>query len=578
MNVFESVRANSFSSRRKTGPKCMLAAAVVVVLGIGLWPGFGDTTLSTADIRKHIRDRVEAARTCPVLLIEDELCHGSEVLPLFYARHRFSPVWSAESGLLPRVHAVLDAIRESKEEGLNPTDYHFDRIVELLQRYHELDHIEAPERSALLADMDFLLTDAFLVYGSHLLRGRVDPETVEAQWSVERRKADLVDILFHALENDRIRETLDSLAPEHPEYRNLRAALARYRKYAAGKGWPEVPDGPSLRKGDRTPRVALLKARLTAEELLDPSVTTMSPPEEFDPETERVLMEFQERHGLEVDGVLGPKTRRALNVSAGERVNQILVNMERWRWLPQEFERRHILVDIAEFRLRVMEEGLEHLNMKVVVGKPYWKTPVFRGTMTYLVLNPFWNVPYSIAVRELLPRLKENPDYLKEQSLEWVQGWGPEERILDPEQVIPSRELLARGTIRLRQKPGLQNSLGRIKFMFPNRFNVYLHDTPARQLFQHSARAFSHGCIRVENPLVLAEYLLAKHPKWNRTRILEVLETHSPLEVRLPDPVPVYILYWTARAGEDGRVQFREDVYQRDGVLKAALISAPPAA
>ena len=578
MNVFESVRANSFSSRRKTGTKCMLAAAVVVVFGIGLWPGFGDTTLSTADIRNHIRDRVEAARTCPVLLIDDQLCHGSEVLPLFYARHQFSPVWSEESGLLPRVHAVLEAIRESKEEGLNPTDYHFDRIVELLRRYHELDHLEAPERSVLLADMDFLLTDAFLVYGSHLLRGRVDPETVEAQWSVERRKADLVDILFHALENDRIRETLDSLAPGYPEYRNLRAALARYREYAARKDWPEVPEGPSLRKGDRDPRVALLKARLTAEELLDPSETTMYPPEEFDPETERILMEFQERHGLEVDGMLGPKTRRALNVSAGERVNQILVNMERWRWLPREFERRHILVDIAEFRLRVMEEGREHLSMKVVVGKPYWKTPVFRGTMTYLVLNPFWNVPYSIAVRELLPRLKENPDHLKEQSLEWVQGWGLEERVLDPEQVDPSRELLARGTIRLRQKPGLQNSLGRIKFMFPNRFNVYLHDTPARQLFQHSVRAFSHGCIRVEEPLVLAEYLLTKHPQWNRTRILEVLETHRPLEVRLPDPVPVYILYWTARAGEDGRVQFREDVYQRDGVLKAALISAPPAA
>ena len=481
------------------------------------------STFSTSEIGRQLKQRVDLARSCPIITLDGELCHASEVLPRFYRQREYSPAWSSGTGPLPQAETLIRALKEAGAEGLNPHDYHLARIQALLEKVGAPRRAESQSHAQSLADLDFLFTDAFLIYGSHLLRGRVDPESVEAQWYVERRERDLREVLEKALYENRIREALHLLAPTHAAYLRMRGALERYRKMAVSGGWPIVPGGPLLEKDDRSERVTLLRLRLAAEG--DLPKTETEDRQAFDVELDQAVRRFQQRHGLKVDGVVGPKTLAALNVSAGERVRQLLVNMERWRWLPQELGPRYILVDIANFRLKVMEEGRSVFETRVVVGKPFWSTPVFNGTMTYLVLNPYWNIPTSIALGETLPKSQKDPEYLSKERIQLVQGWGPDERIIDPKESAWSKEEIRSGVYRLRQRPGSDNSLGLVKFMFPNKFNVYLHDTPAKALFDEPSRGYSHGCIRVERPIELAEYMLHDDPRWTPTDILRVLET-----------------------------------------------------
>ena len=532
------------------------------------------STFSNSEIGRQLKQRVDLARSCPIITLDGELCHASEVLPRFYQQREYSPAWNSGTGPLPQAETLIRALKEAGAEGLNPHDYHLARIQALLEKVGAPRGAESQSHAQSLADLDFLFTDAFLIYGSHLLRGRVDPESVEAQWYVERRERDLREVLEKALYENRIREALHLLAPTHAAYLRMRSALERYRKMAASGGWPIVPGGPLLEKDDRSERVTLLRLRLAAEG--DLPKTETADRQAFDADLDQAVRRFQQRHGLKVDGVVGPKTLTALNVSAGERVRQLLVNMERWRWLPQELGPHYILVDIANFRLKVMEEGRSVFETRVVVGKPFWSTPVFNGTMTYLVLNPYWNIPTSIALGETLPKSQNDPEYLSKERIQLVQGWGPDERIIDPKESAWSSEEIRRGMYRLRQRPGPDNSLGLVKFMFPNKFNVYLHDTPVKALFDEPSRGYSHGCIRVERPIELAEYMLHDDPRWTPTDILRVLETGVEKTVSLLKPFPVYVLYWTAWAEEDGTVQFRDDIYGRDQKLLAALLSEPP--
>ncbi|MBU1708066.1 L,D-transpeptidase family protein, partial [bacterium] len=295
----------------------------------------------------------------------------------------------------------------------------------------------------------------------------------------------------------------------------------------------------------------------------------------FDDSLEQAVHKFQRRNGLEDDGVVGPATLEALNVPVEERVHQIEVNLERWRWLPQELGRRHILINVANFELDVNEDNQPVMTMRVVVGRDYRRTPVFTDQMTYLVFSPYWNVPTNIAVQDIVPKIRENSDYLTNQNIKVFRGWGVEAKAIDPQTIDWSRITEQNFNYRLRQEPGPLNALGRVKFMFPNKFNVYLHDTPARELFAKTERAFSSGCIRIEKPIELAEYLLRSDPKWTREKIFAVIDKHIEQTVRLPEPLPVHLLYWTAWANEDGSVQFRKDIYSRDKKLYEALLEKP---
>lgn len=523
---------------------------------------------------EFLRDRIEAAGVPPQIAVGNELILASAVLPLFYERRAYAPAWCHNGGLQPQADALIEAIRGADQEGLNPSDYHLGKIESLLESVYQQQAEKKPLDSHQLVDLDLLLTDAFFVYGSHLLAGKINPETIDSEWFADRRDLDLAAHLQTALEKNQIEEALRNLLPPQPGYARLRKALARYRDIAANGGWPMVSDGPKLQRDDSGERVLALRRRLIAAGDLDPAAGDSL--DLFDGAVEEALRKFQQRHGLDVDGVVGAATLANLNVPVKERIRQVILNMERWRWLPQDLGQRHILVNIANFELDVFESGQIVLMMRVMVGRDYRRTPVFSDTMTYLVLSPYWHVPPGIAVRDILPAVKKDPGYLAKQNMKVFQGWGAEAKAIDPT-TIDWHKITARNfNYRFRQDPGPINALGRVKFMFPNRFNVYLHDTPSRELFTRTERAFSSGCIRVEKPIELAEYVLRGDPKWTRASIEAAIKTWREQTVRLPEPIPIHLLYWTAWANDDGSINFRRDIYGRDKRLEEALLKKPP--
>lgn len=331
-----------------------------------------------------------------------------------------------------------------------------------------------------------------------------------------------------------------------------------------------------MERGHSGDRVALLRERLlaTGDLTTNPKASATL----FDEAAEQTVLKFQRRHGLEDDGIVGPATLEALNVSAGQRVRQIELNMERWRWLPQDLGDRHLLVNIAGFDLDVVAGGTTVLSMRVIVGRDYRRTPVFSDRVTYLVFSPYWHVPPSIAVQDILPALKKDPHYLEKKNVRVFRGSGSDVREVDSRSIDWTKVGPSSFNYSFRQDPGPDNALGHVKFMFPNKFNVYLHDTPARELFHKTERAFSSGCIRIEKPGDLAELLLRDDPTWDRQRVRSAMGAGVEQTVRLRVPVPIHVLYWTAWVGEDGLLHFRKDIYGRDRRLDEALGESPPAA
>jgi murein L,D-transpeptidase YcbB/YkuD len=528
----------------------------------------------TGQVTELLRTRIEAAGAPPEISAGEEIIHASMALPLFYERRMYRPAWTGDDGPLPQADALLKAISQAEGEGLKPADYHLAKIEATLEQVRKNQANKIPLNPRRLVDLDILFTDAFLVYGSHLLVGRINPETIDAEWLANRRQADLASVLQTALESGQIEETLNSLLPPQPGYARLKQALARYRDMAAKGHWLTVPDGPKMQKGDRDQRVVALRKRLMASGDLD------QPPDSntdlFGDTLEVAVRRFQHRHGLDVDGIVGPATLAALNVPAEERIRQIEINMERWRWLPQNLGQHYVLVNIANFELDVVDNGLPVMTMRVVVGRDYRRTPVFSDKMTYLVLSPYWHVPPKLAIQDKLPLIRKDPDYLVKENIRVFQGWGAETKEMNPASVDWSKVTGKNLNYRLRQEPGPKNALGRVKFMFPNKFDVYLHDTPSRELFAKTVRTFSSGCIRIEKPIELAEYLLAGDPKWSRAAILAAIDKRVEQTVRLAEPMPIHLLYWTAWADEDGSIQFRNDIYGRDRLLEEALREEPP--
>ncbi|UCG66192.1 MAG: L,D-transpeptidase family protein [Deltaproteobacteria bacterium] len=504
----------------------------------------------------------------------DLLC-SSAVLPRFYAHRDFQPAWINDQGLLPQSMSLIEAIHGAYQEGLRPEDYHLANIEALIdEAVKGVTGYDSPEPEKL-ADLDLLLTDAFLLYASHLLSGHVNPESIQAEWFIPARDANLVEILQNAVAEERIVEALERLRPNHPDYVMLKQVLSEYRTIMKCGGWTTVPRGPKMQKGTRGERVAALRSRLLATGDLESE--TEDDREYFDDVLEQAVLRFQGRHGLKVDGIVGNATLAALNVPVQARICQTKVNLERWRWLPHDFGQRYVLVNIASFGLEVVEHQQAVMKMRVVVGKRARRTPVFAGTMTYMEFNPYWNIPQTIARQDILPSIRKDPAYIAKANIRVFEGWHSGAQEIKPESVDWSQITEGNLTFKLRQEPGPFNALGRIKFMFPNKFAVYLHDTPARELFEKTKRTFSSGCIRIARPIELAAYLVQDDPKWTAPRIHEAIDSNERLVVRVPEPIAVYILYWTAWLGRDGTVNFREDVYGRDEVLERALKEKPPA-
>ncbi|MDH3240984.1 MAG: L,D-transpeptidase family protein [Alphaproteobacteria bacterium] len=410
---------------------------------------------------------------------------------------------------------------------------------------------------------DDALKQLFVRYARAVGFGQISPATAGMAWDITRPEFDS-GAAQAAYENGSLDAALSVLPPSHPGYSALVSALARYRSIAARGGWPRIPAGRLFSRGMNDGRVPALRRRLIAEgaERVSGSQSLI-----FDEGLEAAVIGFQRRHGLQPDGIVGSKTLTALNIPVEQRISQIIANMERWRWLPRAFPMRRLEVNIAAANLKVQEGGRQSLRMRVVVGSRRHPTPVLQSTIGKVLINPPWNVPDSIWRREIFPRLRNQPDYLASKHMVIVgRNDDPQGRQID----WRSLRVPPPGT-RIQQIPGSFNALGRVKFDVPNRFDVYLHDTPERTLFKRPERALSHGCIRLERPEKLLAYLFPDAAL--RPRIAGIGED-GPREtksVAVTNPLPVFILYWTAFAGRNGTVHFRNDVYGHDSRMIAAL-------
>lgn len=473
----------------------------------------------------------------------------------FYAGRDHTPLWVGDARADARLDALLGALGSAARDGLRPEAYPV-----------EMPTASSANRPAL--EVEFHATRALLRYAFDLREGRVTPQQGDPSIHVAGEVVAPADLLRRFAASHDPSAFLAGLASANPHYRRLRRALAEYRAIARAGGWSPIPDGPTLRQGESGPRVATLHTRLLAGGDL---TGASREPEVFGDRLHQAVVRFQRRHGLDADGVVGAKTLAALNSPVEERIAQIRLNMERWRWFPDDLGDRHVLVNMAGFELEVVEAGSVAMDMRVVVGRPYRQTPAFSDRIRYLEFNPTWTIPPGILRNDILPKLREDPGYLAANEMRLYPGWSEGAQPIDPHAVDWSGVDPRRLPYRIVQAPGAKNALGRVKFMFPNRFNVYLHDTPSRELFAKTERIFSSGCIRVEKPLELAAYLLGDDPAWTRKRIDEVVSKGRRTSASLKEPVPVHLIYATAWIGEGGTIHFRPDVYGRDARLRQAL-------
>jgi murein L,D-transpeptidase YcbB/YkuD len=497
----------------------------------------------------------------------------------YYESQQFQPKWRDPARLDLLIASLFDLLND----GLEPTDYH----VEALQSYRT----ELRRRKTLPVEeqvaLELLATDAMMLGLYHLYLGKVDPEQLSSQWNFSTRPVSVergFEALTRALDSGMIRETFERARPQHVWYQRGRERLREYRALAATGGWPTVPDGPSLKPGMQDPRVPALRARLVVtRDLQAGGMEPPAPPQEpasplqdgaefvYDAGLEAAVQRFQERHGLTPDGVVGRATLAAMNVPAEARVAQIRINLERARWVMHELKGNFVLVNVAGFDVSYFRDDEPVWTSKVIVGRPYRETPIFKSLITYVVFNPTWTIPPTILVKDKLPVIKRDPGYLARNNIRVIDSRGRE---VDPYSVNWSQYGAGRlPPYQLRQDPGEDNALGLVKIMFPNPHMVYLHDTPTKSLFDKDERTFSSGCIRVEKAFELAELVLDDPQRWNPQTMAEVVASKKMQTVNLPQPLPVLILYWTAQPRPDGQVIFRNDVYGRDAATLAALDS-----
>ncbi|MDO9172707.1 MAG: L,D-transpeptidase family protein [bacterium] len=518
-------------------------------------------------------DSVAAAPvvTVPVVVALGERLHRPDLVLQFYQGRDHAPAWTGDRGPLVVADSLSAALAGLDADGLQVRDYHPDALAQGLARLRDRRWWRASPDPDELAEFDLLATDAYLLAATQCLGGRLDPRAFDPDWIAGRRTADVVAVLSGALAADGISGSLQRLLPAHPEYARLRRAYAQYRALAAVGAWPALPAGDKIEPGDRDPRVPLLRARLATTGDLGPGGALGLDPEYYDEDLAAAVRRFQARFGLDQDGVIGQATRTELGATVEDRVRQIRVNLERWRWLPADLGHRRVEVNIPDYRLRVLHGDSVVLAMPVIVGLPTRRTPVFSAKLNSLVFSPDWEVPPKLAIEDKLPLIQQDPGYLQEFGFEVISGWGEKAKVVDPADVAWGDVPTGSFPYRLRQLPGPLNALGLVKFNLPNRFNVYLHDTSNRGLFARAKRAFSAGCVRIQKPEEFAVYLLTGDERWPRSRIAEAMASGREQAVRLPAPIPIHLLYWTAWVDPRGKAVFRPDVYQIDSLTATAL-------
>ena len=533
-------------------------ARMAVAVGCLLW----QAAVSAQNAADLIRAHVEELRVTGNLEVSGQPIASRELLPLIYENREFTPAWKT----LRQFDSLLEMLDESYREGLEPNDYHAAALRAARATLTDFAALAPSDRAAL----DILLSDSIIRFGYHLRFGKVDRNAIDSNWNFSRPLLleDAADTIQEAIDSPSLREFAARVIPRVFLYERFKTALADYRAIEANGGWPSVPAGPTLQPGSADERVPALAARLAVTGDLPGSVAVDGTL--YDETLAAAVRRFQARHRLSADGAVGPATLAALNVPVAARIEQLRASLERARAVFYDPESEFLVVNVASFELYLVRRGEVVWRSRVQVGRPYRQTPIFRAEMTYLVVNPTWTVPPTIFRNDILPAVRRNPAYLASRNIDAFDSSGA---AVDPAAADWSGR---NPPYRLVQRPGPDNALGRIKFMFPNEHAVYLHDTPSRDLFDRDSRAFSSGCIRVENPFELAELLMGARA---RARLDAAVASGGTQTIFLDKPMTIMLLYWTAEVDAAGLVSFFPDVYARDPGLIAALAEpfrAPP--
>ncbi len=468
----------------------------------------------------------------------------------FYQARGVASAWGHDETYQALRRALLGLSRH----GLQGAEYHFEELL-----YFQ-DNLEAREQFA---------TDAWFSAAAHMLYGKLDPKTYEPDWTAIGRKADLAAMLTQALATNTIEQSLEQLAPKQAGYKSLLSEFETL-KLKASETITAVPAGAALKLNMTGARVTALQTRLVELRLIDASQISGT----FDEVTDLAVKTFQMDQDLDVDGIAGAATIAALGRGPSEKINQLRVNLERWRWLPDDLGRRHVRANIAGFNLSTWENGARVRTHLMIIGKAYRKTPVFSDEIEYAVFNPWWETPASLARLDKLPAFKRDPGAVERLGFQVLDKSG---NVVAPSTINWAEISTANMPYRLRQKPGPLNALGQVKIIFPNVHNVYFHDTPTRDLFAQRQRAFSSGCMRTQDPVDLSKWLLAETPEWTTERVDAALATGRETRANLAQKVPVHVLYFTAVSEEDGRIRYLDDIYSRDNAVLSGLQSSASA-
>lgn len=501
------------------------------------------------------------------------MLRGSRLLKLgeayqFYAHRNFDPIWSEEGRLTELAYEFRFELRQSLYDGLQPATYHLaliDSYVATVEKREAAKEGLVPKE---LAELELLMTDAFFALAEDLDLGIVNPEGLAAKWSIPRKRKALEydSLLTQAWRTAELRSQLALLYPKTPSYSKGKLLFRQLEERAKGKeiNWKPIKTDRVLRPGESNATLLQVRERLAFWGYLEALGRT--DPKIYDSLLVRQVLAFQAERGIKVDGVLGYATLQALNESPAQLMDKIKVNLERMRWIPEHFFRGEaILVNVPSFEL-VYHKGADTLfTTKVIVGTLKHQTPVFTAPLSYLVFSPYWNIPPSIAKNETLPAIRKNANYLQRYSMEVVNTAG---QPLTSSQVNWNAKPFP---YLIRQKPGESNALGQVKFMFPNPNNVYLHDTPAKQLFDQDLRAFSHGCIRMAQPRDFAELLLKNSEGWTSEKVGLAMGQDKEKIVNLPYKIPVGIVYFTFWTEANGKPRFFVDIYKRDAEVLELL-------
>ena len=498
-----------------------------------------------AGTQAHIEKLLQGADSGSVVsLVLGDTLHISDATIRFYRERRFRPVWSESDKLNDEGKKLAQVLATTERDGLSPLRYRYDVAQKMVTAFENEGEGELSEEQEARygGELDLLLTEGFTRYALDLATGTLDPKQGGLEWNIPRGAVPKENLLGALSKGGDPEEIIDKVRPMAPQYRRLMHVLSRLNDVKKSGGWQPM-EAADAAPGDSSPAIASLRRRLMASE--DQREAAMAArgqqrPMVFDQDLHLALKHFQERHGIDGDGRLGAKTIEELNRTLDDRIAEVRLNIDRWRWLPHDLGKMYIMVNVAGFEMSVVENNRAIEEMNVVVGKPGWATPIFADTLESIVVNPYWNVPPSIAAEEVIPAIAQDPGYLERNNMERTSDGG------------------------FRQRPGPKNALGEFKFLFPNEHDVYLHDTPADALFSRSSRAFSHGCIRLERPRDLAYLLGNKLARKTPEQIDRLVATGSEQWISVKRKIPVYVLYFTTWVDDDGTVRYHHDVYGID--------------